>query len=137
MTINFTVYGEPTAQGRPKFARRGKFVTAYDPKKSREYKDTVYSVALEHKPKELLEGALVMQVDIYRSIPKSFSKVKRTAIKDGILRPTTKPDCSNVVKGIEDALNGVIYKDDSQIVESVVKKFYSDTPRVAITIFEI
>lgn len=52
----------------------------------------------------------------------------------GLLRPTTKPDVSNVIKGVEDALNGVWYKDDSQIVAyGKVGKWYSDMPRVEIT----
>ena len=49
-------------------------------------------------------------------------------------RPTKKPDLDNIIKAIADSLNGIAYKDDAQIVELKSKKFYSDTPRVEVTI---
>ena len=76
---------------------------------------------------------VILSVLIYRKIPKSFTKKKRALIKAGSLRPTTKPDISNILKGIEDALNGVWYADDSQIIAyGKVEKYYSDEPRVEI-----
>lgn len=70
---------------------------------------------------------------IYRAVPKSWSKRKRAdAIADKI-RPTTKPDLDNVIKGIKDALNGVWYKDDSQVVEyGLVGKWYAEEPHVYV-----
>lgn len=70
---------------------------------------------------------------IYRGVPKSWSKRKAAqAIADKI-RPTTKPDVSNVLKGIEDALSGVWYEDDSQIVEyGLIGKWYAEEPRVYV-----
>ena len=70
---------------------------------------------------------------IYRGVPKSWSRRKRAdAIADKI-RPTTKPDVSNILKGIEDALNGVWYADDSQIVEyGLIGKWYAEEPRVYV-----
>ena len=51
----------------------------------------------------------------------------------GTLRPVTKPDVSNVLKGVEDALKGVWYKDDSQIVGyGVLGKWYDERPRIEI-----
>jgi Holliday junction resolvase RusA-like endonuclease len=55
---------------------------------------------------------------------------------DGIIRPIKKPDLDNIAKIIADSLNGVAYRDDSQIVESSVAKFYSDFPRVEVEIYE-
>lgn len=135
--IRFTVYGEPKAQGRPRFARRGNFVTTYDPKDSREYKDTVYSVALQHRPPSPLEGPLEVYIDCYRSIPKAFSQKKVMAACLGEIKPTSKPDVDNYAKGIKDALNGLVWKDDSQIVLLQVRKLYSQTPRVEIAVNEV
>ncbi len=132
--VNFTVYGEPVAQGRPKFTTAGGFVRAYDPARSREYKQYVRAEALRVKPEKPLEGELTMQVDIYREIPKSFSKKKITEAIEGRLRPTTKPDVSNIIKGVEDAIKGIIYKDDSQIVDLSVSKWYSEIPRIEVKI---
>lgn len=54
----------------------------------------------------------------------------------GFIRPTTKPDIDNVQKAVMDALTGVWYVDDSQIVESHVGKWYSENPRVEVTVEE-
>jgi Holliday junction resolvase RusA-like endonuclease len=131
------VYGEPKAQGRPRFARRGNFVTTYDPKDSKEYKDTVYSVALQHRPSQPLTGAVSVGIMCFRSIPKSFSRKKTEMAENGEILPTTKPDVDNYAKGIKDALKGVIWQDDSQVTFLSVSKRYSVTPRVEIAIMEV
>ena len=66
-------------------------------------------------------------------MPQSWSRRKRAdAIADKI-RPKTRPDISNVIKGIEDALNNIWYKDDSQIVEyGLIGKWYAEEPRVYV-----
>ena len=134
--ISFTVYGEPVAQGRPRFARRGNFVTTYDPAKSRDYKDTVYSVAIQHKPEQPLEGPLNVKIIAFKSIPKSFSKRKTADAESGILLPITKPDADNYAKGVKDAMSGLIWRDDAQVVRMLVEKRYSTVPRMEIEITE-
>lgn len=135
--IQLIVYGEPVAQGRPRFARRGNFVTTYDPKKSRDYKDTVYSIAVEKRPDNLLEGPLSVKIKAFKGIPKSFSKKKMADAEAGILLPVTKPDCDNYAKGVKDALKGVIWRDDSQVVRLVIEKMYSAIPRLEVEISEV
>lgn len=128
------VNGDPIPQGRPRLTTINGHARAYDPAKSRNYKQLIKLMAQQHAPDEPTKNPVILSVLIYRKIPKSFSKKKREQIDLGLLRPTTKPDVSNVIKGVEDALNGVWYKDDSQIVAyGKVGKWYSDTPRVEIT----
>jgi len=57
-----------------------------------------------------------------------------TLAVDGVLRPTTKPDIDNLVKGIKDSLSKVLWYDDSQVTELVARKLYSDNPRAEVTI---
>jgi Holliday junction resolvase RusA-like endonuclease len=109
----------------------------YDPKESREYKEYVALIARQYAPKKPIEGALSVNIKIYRQIPKSTTKKDRALFLAGIKRPVVKSDTSNYVKGIEDALNGIIYKDDSQIVDLYAAKYYSDNPRVEISVKEI
>lgn len=135
--INLIVYGEPKAQGRPRFARRGNFVSAYDDPKSAEYKDTVYSVAVENRPPEPLQSALSVKITCFRSIPAAFSKRRQELAEAGEMYPITKPDIDNYVKGIKDALKGVMWRDDSQVVNLTAYKRYSKTPRVEISIREV
>ncbi|WP_025727740.1 RusA family crossover junction endodeoxyribonuclease [Heyndrickxia ginsengihumi] len=135
--ISFTVLGEPVAQGRPRFSTQGGFVKAYDPAKSRDFKKYVRLVASQYAPSQLLEGPLKMEVVVYKPSLKSFSKKKKAAAERGELRPVTKPDVDNYVKGIKDACNQVIWKDDSQVVDLHVSKFYSEKPRVEVKIWPI
>jgi Holliday junction resolvase RusA-like endonuclease len=135
--ISFTVYGEPVAQGRPRFTTVGGFVRAYDPAKSRQYKDYIRLAAAEHKPDKPFEGPLELHVTVCRSIPKSFSRRKAEAAEKGEIRPITKPDADNYLKSVKDALNGIIWRDDSQIVRVVVEKYYSINPRIEIDVREM
>lgn len=138
--ITLVIYGEPTAQGRPRFTTRGGFPRAYDPAKSRDYKERLKTAAIEQmQGSPPLEGALTLSVRVYRSIPKSMSKKKAESAQWGKLRPITKPDVSNYIKGIEDTLNGVCWHDDSQIVayKEPFGKYYSTEPRVEIEVDEL
>lgn len=135
--IEFTIFGDPVAQGRPKFSTAGGFVRAYDPKKSKDYKDYVKLAAAEKAPDQLLEGALAIVIKVFRPMPKAFSQKKIAAAEYGLIRPITKPDADNYLKGIKDALKNIMWKDDSQIVDAHVTKWYSWKPRVEVQITEI
>lgn len=134
--IQITIPGDPQAQSRPRFARRGGFVQTYDPPESKKYKELVKLHAAKYKPKELLNEALVVEIDIFKKPPQSISKVKknRLELENESLRPLTKPDLDNYAKGIKDSLTGVIWTDDSKVVELMVRKFYSLNPRAEVRI---
>ena len=133
--MNITIPGTPTAQGRPRFSARSGFVRAYDPKKSRDYKSYAKSIAAMqmngHKP---IDGAIAVNVRVYREIPKSWSKKKTERAVNCDILPTTKPDADNYYKCVSDALKGICWLDDSQITDMTVTKRYSDNPRVEINI---
>ena len=136
--IQFTVYGEPKAQGRPKAAVINGRAIMYDPKPSRDFKRDIKAVAQAHVPDKLLTGALILELKIYRPIPKSFSKKKREKALAGELRPTTKPDLKNYIAGVEDALENMLYANDSQIVSyGDTGKWYGDPPRIEVEIREL
>jgi Holliday junction resolvase RusA-like endonuclease len=78
-----------------------------------------------------------MTIKAFYKIPKSASKKKKTDMKYGIIRPTKKPDIDNVVKVYADALNETAYHDDTQIVSIICDKYYSDEPRVEVTLEDI
>lgn len=127
MNILLTIIGNPQPQLRPRFSRRGNFVKVYDPEKSRSWKETVKWQAIEQKA-TVLQGALKMNLLFCFTRPKSLPKK--------IIAHTKKPDLDNCVKCIKDALEGVCYERDSQIMELQAMKIYSDRPRVEIQIFE-
>lgn len=135
--IEFTVLGEPVAQGRPRATTINGNVRMYDPTKSRNFKEYVKLTAAQHAPPELLQGPLKMRVIVYRPSLKSFSKKKAAEAESGLLRPITKPDVDNYVKGIKDACTKVLWHDDSQIVDLSVSKYYSEKPRVEVRVEEV
>ena len=133
--ISFTIYGEPIPWKRPRFNGKSKHV--YEDSKVREYKKQVIS-AFEESGGKVYEKdvPLRMSVRFYLQVPKSASKKK---IREMIskLFPTKRPDNDNLYKGIADALNGIAYYDDSQIVITHIHKRWTEYPRVEITIEEV
>ena len=126
---------DPVAQGRPRFSAAGGFAKAYDPKKSRDAKSYIRLAAVEAiKEKPPMEGPLVVKITTIRPIPKATSQKKIKQMLAGLVVPITKPDVSNYVKLVEDALNGVAWRDDSQIVDCSSGKRYGLVPGFKISI---
>jgi len=132
MEIAFVVYGEPTAKGRPRFFRRGSFVGTYTPPKTEAAEDNFRSQSLKYKPEKPLAGALKISVKVYRSIPHSLSKKRMWLAEKGIIRPITRPDGDNYLKLCCDALNGIFWQDDAQIIDMSVEKYFSERPRIEV-----
>ncbi len=139
MEIKFEVPGEPKGKGRPRFSKVGNYVKARTPQDTVVYENFVKLQYQEQtKNRRFPDDAILdMRIIAYYSIPKSASKKKREQMLAGMLRPSKKPDMDNVVKVIADSLNGIAYRDDTQIVDCQVRKFYSDTPKVMVQIREI
>jgi Holliday junction resolvase RusA-like endonuclease len=131
--IKLTIPGSPCAKQRPKFGNG----RTYTPDKTVNYEALVKQLYIvEHHGKQL-EGALQLTVKAYFQIPKSESKKKKLDMYECRIRPTKRPDWDNVGKIISDALNGLAYHDDSQIVTATVEKWYSTEPRVEVEIQEM
>ena len=133
MEIKFTIPGEPTGKARPRVFNRGGRSMAITPEKTVMYENLIKLCYTEQGGQFLGESPLVMKITAYYAIPKSASKKKAESMRSGELRPMKKPDLDNVIKIVADSLNGVAYKDDSQIVSlKDVDKFYDDVPRVVV-----
>ena len=134
MEVRFTILGEPKGKGRPRFCRNtGHAIT---PKDTVNYETLVHMEYVEQCQEVRFpdDAMLDMRIKAFYSIPKSKSKKVKTLMLDGTIRPTKKPDMDNVVKIIADALNQVAYRDDTQIVDCQCRKFYSENPRVEVSI---
>lgn len=84
------------------------------------------------------EEAVKAVIIAYYEIPKSYTKKRRENILNGLEHPQKKPDADNVAKIILDSLNGIAYKDDSQVVElTVLKRFTTEKERVQFEINDI
>ncbi|WP_179396343.1 RusA family crossover junction endodeoxyribonuclease [Lacticaseibacillus absianus] len=135
--IKLVISGEPVPQGRPRFARRGSFTTAYDPKTSKDYKAHVAEEAGRQYQGPPVAGAIACDVKVYRPIQKAGSKAVRAAKAGGLIRPTVKGDIDNYFKAITDPLTGLVWVDDAQIVDAHISKFYSVDPHVEISITQL
>lgn len=131
MEFGFSVYGKVRGQGRPRtdFARKRVYKDAKDRAWERQVKDTYINGGGPHfgsKP-------VAIDVTVYRELP--ASKPKRVKAE----ADTHKPDASNILKSIEDALNGIAYDDDSQVVFATIRKMPRTRmlERVDIVIWEV
>lgn len=120
------VIGKIRGKARPRVCRGH----AFTPKDTIEYEKLVRDCYKEQDGR-YLEGSIKALIIAYYKIPKSYSKKRVQAIRDGLEKPTKKPDGDNIAKIIFDSLNGIAYKDDSQIVElRVIKRYTEDKERV-------
>ncbi len=123
----------PVAQERPRsrvvvMKGRKPFVVVYDPKKSKDFKIALGKIIATRRPPELIDQPMILSCRLYIQRPKS---VKRE-------HPEVKPDLSNYIKGVEDAMNKLVYTDDSKIVGYTgCLKAYSEIPRIAVTLYSV
>ena len=135
--LTYIVYGEPVGKGRPRFARRGNFVSTYTPEKTKTYEDEIRMMARAAMgSSEPLETPVTVAIYIRVGIPASYSKQKRKDALAGILKPTKKPDLDNVAKCHLDAVQGIIIFDDKLVVNLHVTKVYAETPAVEVMVKE-
>lgn len=133
--IAFTVPGEPVAKGRPRATTVNGHARMYTPAKTAQYEQlvAVYAAAAMDKA-PLMEHPVRLHLGIYCKVPGSWSKKKRTDALAGIERPAKKPDIDNIVKSLADGMNGIVWVDDSQIVELVCSKHYALEPYVSVKV---
>lgn len=137
MTQTITIEGHITPKGRPRFFMKDGRVRTYTPTDTATYESWVRMCWHEQGGQRYSDDA---QLDVVITaafpIPKSVSKAKRILMEQGKILPTKKPDCDNIAKSILDALNGIAYRDDSQVVSLTVQKFYGDAELVHMTIWD-
>lgn len=140
--LSITVNGPPIAQARPKFrsmkSKGGKtFGMAYNPQETEAGRFT-FNVA-KQLPENFqpIQGPLSVIFLFSMPIPASASKKRRAAMVAGEIAHTKTPDASNMVKFVEDCLNGILWADDSQIVEISAVKFYGEEPKTTIAVKQI
>lgn len=129
--IQFTVLGIPQPQGSTRaFMRPGmKFpVVTSDNAKNKPWRQETASFALMAMTGEPWEGAISLIVDFYFDRPKSQKKA---------LYKTTKPDVDKLARSIGDALTGIVFRDDSQVVQLTCRKAYGSPARAEIQVRQL
>lgn len=133
--ILFSIPGEPKGKVNMKPIRMGKHLSLCNTEHNLNYMSLVRDAWFSKKAEKIPDDCRIyFDINAYFQIPKSVSKLKRERmLRDGI-KPTKKPDCDNISKIICDALNGIAFHDDSMIVGLMVEKYYSEFPRVVVSI---
>jgi Holliday junction resolvase RusA-like endonuclease len=135
--MTYMVEGNPIGKGRPKFARRGNFVSTYTPTKTRDYETVIKEAAKKAMgSNELLETPVTVAIYITVPIPQSYSKKRTEACLKDIERPIKKPDIDNIAKCFLDAMNDIVYKDDTQVLTLHVTKVYGTVGMVEVMVRE-
>ena len=134
--------GPPVPKGRPRFRYvppgangRAGFVHVYTPKDTEVYETALKwrgKAAMRGRP--VLEGALAVRVFAMMPVPASWSNKARDAALSGLTFPAKKPDADNILKML-DALNGIVFVDDAQIVRSLIIKEYAESPGLIVEIY--
>lgn len=151
----FNVPGIPVAKGRAKSrvvrTKGGKLTSMhYTPAQTRSFEAEVRHYAsvarrasidreflspMPYDDVPLPTGPLDLIVEFRFPVPDSWPEWKREAALDSRIQHTKKPDCSNLVKAIEDACNQVLWHDDGQVCGTIVDKRYALLPGVHVLVF--
>jgi Holliday junction resolvase RusA-like endonuclease len=132
------IHGTPQPAGSKRgFYRGGRVVIVDANPKSRDWKDHVKAEVQRTYTGPLLTGPVKLDLRFCGSRPKSHYGTGKN--KDSVKTtapdyPTVKPDALKLARAVEDALTGVVYKDDAQVVEMTIRKVYSTPPRVELAV---
>lgn len=110
--VTFKVDGKVVGSARPRVTRHGTYI----PKATREYRKLIAAAYTAKAKGRKATGPVTVYIDVFRELPKSRPK-KVTGEPD-----TFKPDVDNIAKNVLDALNGIAWEDDSQVVCMRIKK---------------
>ena len=133
--IAIHVPGKPIAKGRPRAAIRGGHVRMFTPERTVAYEALIALAGQDVMgPLEPLEGAVTLAIVATFAIPKSWSKAKKADAVAGKVWHTSRPDGDNILKAVGDGLNGVVWRDDSQIAHCSISKRYGARPGLEIVV---
>lgn len=133
--VSFTVPGEPQGKGRPRIGKVGAHARMFTPAKT-----VAYEGLVAHAAQQAMAGAAPfeapcrIELDVLCSVPASWSQKKQAQALTGAIRPAKKPDADNVLKAVCDGMNGVVWKDDVQAVDVLLRKTYAATPGVRVRV---
>ena len=129
--LEIFIPGTIRAKQRPRFNSKLKIAITHP--QTVAYENLIKHIFTQKYPQHtpIVEEPIKLTMIINYAVPKSTSKKKAHLMLTGHIRPTKKPDCDNVLKQI-DALNKIAFHDDSQIVDVVLSKKYSQIEGVFI-----
>lgn len=136
--MQFNISGVPIAKRRHRFYMKPgmKGPRAYDDQKKERKKFQIELMA-QIKSRPLWSGPIDLDLYFFMPIPSSYSKKKTVDCIDGKIHHLVKPDTDNLIKFVMDCLNGIVWKDDKQVILIRARKKYGDVPQTVCFINEI
>ena len=136
--VLFVVPGEAVGKGRPRVSTIGGHARMFTPQKTANYETLIAMAAQQAMAgRELIGGPVLVEMKILVSVAASWSKKKTAEALAGDVMPTKKPDADNVLKAICDGINGIVFKDDVQVVNVSLSKRFSETPGVSVRVIPL
>jgi Holliday junction resolvase RusA-like endonuclease len=129
----FEILGNPIPQKQTQFIRASGI--AYDP--SRKERDQFLWHAKHYAPSEPLLGPVMVDLSFFFAPPASTSGVKRRQMLNHVIHHIKKPDADNCAYLVTNAMKGVFYHDDAQIIDLCIHKRYAEVPRTVVKITPI
>lgn len=133
--VTITLSGDPQGKGRARAFRRGNFIGHYTPEKTRTYEGMIRAAAMDAMGSRVpIDAPVEFVMRAVFAVPASWSARKRQSALTGDIKPGKKPDLDNIAKAWNDALNGVVFRDDSLIVKASYEKRYGPQALVVATV---
>lgn len=136
--VTIELDGPPRGKGRPRamVTKRG-FAHVYTDDKTVKYETQLrYVAAQEMAGRAPTDQPVSLNMTVRFAVPSTWSKKKTADALSGYLRPTVKPDADNTLK-LTDALNGIVWQDDKQVVDVRLRKVYAAIPGLSIEVMEL
>lgn len=127
----FEIHSTPVPQKQTVLGK-GRF---YDP--SKKDRESIIWQLRPHAPKEPLTGALSVDITFYLPIPKATSNLTKKQMINNVHFHVKRPDIDNLSYIVVNAMNNLIYTDDSQIVELTLHKRFSEQPKTIVKVMEL
>lgn len=130
--ISISVPGTPVAKGRPRLGRYG----TYTPEKTKGYERVVAWHAASSRRGQPIRPSTPVRVVVTAVFPRP-QRLKRVKDPSDLIPHVVAPDLDNVIKAVLDGLNGVIYKDDKQVVSICATAWYAEKGGLPRTEIEV
>lgn len=134
--VTIVIPGDAKGKQRPRFSTQNG--RAFTPSATRTREGIVASLAMDAMAgRPALTSSVEMELTATLPVPKSWPKKRQAAALAGQERPAKKPDLDNIAKLVWDALNGIVYADDSQVVSLIATKTYGPIAATVVTIIPL
>lgn len=129
--LRIIVPGQPQGKGRARFGNG----RTYTPAKTVAYEGLIALAGQDAmQGRDMIEGPVYLTVTATFDVPKSRAKQIAATMTGGIAWHTSKPDSDNIAKAVGDGLNGIVWKDDSQLSMVKCLKIYGEKPHLEILV---